>query len=340
MIKDTINTTPKVSVIIPLNNKAPYITKALDSVKAQTFADYECLIINDGSTDNSEAIVQSWLAQHSQYTIHFTLYTQENAGVSAARNHGISLSTGDYVAFLDADDWWAPEFLQEMVKFAEEYPEAGLYASNYIYYKPGKTRIGCLTPIPSPGDEGDWIDRGYINYPKSYYDNKGQVVWTGAVMIRRLKIEDCRLDNGEVFPVGITIGEDFLLWARIALQYKVAFLNKPLAYYNNDVPAKLRLTQNLHKPAAHMLWHMDRIEEEGLRTEEGADWKRLLDWLRVSGLLAYWMSDSYHGLAAKELAKVDGELPRVYRLPIGWLRFKSYILTIASSAKQMIIHLK
>ena len=105
----------KVSIIVPLYNKAPYVTKALDSVLAQTFTDYECIIINDGSTDDSEAVVQSWLSQNSQYTVHFTLYTQENAGVSAARNHGISLSTGEYICFLDADDWWTPTFLEEMM---------------------------------------------------------------------------------------------------------------------------------------------------------------------------------------------------------------------------------
>lgn len=317
----------KVSIIIPLYNKAPYVTKALDSVLAQSFKDYECIIVNDGSTDNSEAVVQSWLSQNSQYTVHFTLYTQENAGVSAARNHGISLSTGEYICFLDADDWWAPTFLEEMMGLINAYPEAGIYASNYIYYKPGKTRVGVKN-----------IETGYINFPRAYYENKGQVVWTGAVMISRGKIEEVNGKNGEVFPVGIKLGEDFLLWAKIALKYPVAFLNKPLAYYNNDVPARLRLTQNLHKPEKHMLWHMDRIEEEAsnglLRNKEAADWKRLLDWLRVSGLMEYWISDTYHDAAAKELEKVEGDLPKEYKQPIWWLRAKKNIRCIGSYSKQ------
>ena len=332
----------KISVIIPLYNKAPYVTKALDSVLAQSFKDYECIIINDGSTDNSEAVVQSWLSQNSQYTVHFTLYTQENAGVSAARNHGISLSTGDYVAFLDADDWWAPTFLEEMMGLINAYPEAGIYASNYIYYKPGKTRVGVKTNVIEDCRlKIEDSETAYINYPKAYYENGGQVVWTGAVMIDRLKIEDCRLENEEVFPVGITLGEDFLLWAKIALKYPVAFLNKPLAYYNNDVPARLRLTQNLHKPEVHMLWHIDRIEEEAsnglLRNKEAADWKRLLDWLRVSGLMEYWISDTYHDAAAKELEKVTSGLPKAYKLPIWWLRIKKYIMSIGSYCKQLVI---
>ena len=329
----------KVSIIIPLYNKAPYVTKALDSVLAQTFTDYECLIVNDGSTDDSEAVVQSWLSQNSQYTVHFTLYTQENAGVSAARNHGISLSTGEYVCFLDADDWWAPTFLEEMMGLVKDYPEAGIYAANYIYYKPGKTRVGVKTNVIEDCRlKIEDSETAYINYPKAYYENSGQVVWTGAVMISRGKIEEVNGKNGEIFPVGIKLGEAFLLWARIAMRYPVAFLNKPLAYYNNDVPARLRLTQNLHRPEVHMLWHMDRIEEEAsnglLRNKEAADWKRLLDWLRVSGLMEYWISDTYHDAAAKELEKVEGDLPKEYKQPIWWLRAKKNIRCIGSYSKQ------
>ena len=329
----------KISIIIPLYNKAPYVTKALESIASQTYTDYECIIVNDGSTDNSEAVVQSWLSQNSQYTVHFTLYNQENAGVSAARNHGISLSTGEYVCFLDADDWWAPEFLEEMMGLVKEYPEAGIYASNYWYYKPGKTHVAVKkvygVECTMYEDEG-W--RGYMNYPKAYYENGGQVVWTGAVMISRGKIEEVNGKNGEIFPVGIKLGEDFLLWARIAMRYPVTFLNKPLAYYNNDVPARLRLTQNLHRPEKHMLWHIDRIEEEAsnglLRNKEAADWKRLLDWLRVSGLMEYWISDTYHDAAAKELEKVEGDLPKEYKQPIWWLRAKKNIRCIGSYSKQ------
>lgn len=347
---------PKVSIIVPLYNKAPYVTKALESIASQTYTDWECIIVNDGSTDNSLEIVASWLALNPSIISadsskcnsikqvpcpSIRLVHQENAGVSAARNHGISLSTGEYVCFLDADDWWTPTFLQEMVKLAEEYPEAGLYASNYIYYKPGKTRVGVKdSVIEDCRLKIEDSDTAYINYPNAYYENGGQVVWTGAVVINRLKIEDCRFENGDYFPRHIQLGEDFLLWARIAMKFPVAFLNKPLAYYNNDVPAKLRLTQNLHKPETHMLWHMDRIEEEGLRTEEGADWKRLLDWLRVSGLMAYWMSDKYHDAAAMELEKVDGDLPKEYMQPIWYLRFKQCVLRMGSFCKQKLIRLR
>lgn len=320
---------PKVSIIVPLYNKAPYITKALESIASQTYQDWECIIVNDGSTDDSLLKIEDFRLKNEDSR--FIVINQENAGVSVARNRGIEESKGEYVCFLDADDWWSPTFLEEMVQFAGEFPDAGIYASNYIYYKPGKMRVGVKN-----------IETGYINYPKSYYENKGQVVWTGATMLRKSIIEkrEMRNEKGETFPVGITLGEDFLLWARIAMRYPVVFLSKPLAYYNNDVPAKLRLTQNLHKPEAHMLWHFDEIEDCRLEIEDcelKKDWKKLFDWLRVSGLMVYWMSDEYHPAAAKELEKVAGELPKAYKLPIWWLRAQKNIKCIGSYCKQLII---
>lgn len=317
---------PKVSIIVPLYNKAPYVTKALESIASQTFKDWECIIVNDGSTDNSEAVVQSWLAQHSQYTVHFTLYTQENAGVSAARNYGISLSTGDYVCFLDADDWWAPSFLDEMIHFTTEYPDAGLYASNYWYYKPGKTHIAVKS------------NTGYINYPKLYCEGEMPIT-SISVLVNKIVIEEM---GG--FPIGIKLGEDFLLWSKIALQYKVAFLNKPLAYYNNDLPITHRATRNLHAPETHMLWHLDRVEEDGLRTKETADWKRLLDMLRVCGLLKYWIHSEYHEIAKRELQKVDWTKQSLkvrvnYNMPILVVRVFMSFMYIGSIVKQRCLNI-
>ena len=122
----------KVSVIIPIYNKTLYVAKALDSVLAQTFTDYECIIINDGSTDDSASVVKQWI-QNKACSDRFRLINQQNAGVSEARNHGIASSQGEYVAFLDADDWWSPTYLEKMISFAAEYPEAGVWARNYVY---------------------------------------------------------------------------------------------------------------------------------------------------------------------------------------------------------------
>lgn len=318
----------KFSVIIPLYNKAPYVRKALESVCAQTYRDYELIVINDGSTDNSAIVADEYLKATD--SIDYKIINQPNAGVSAARNNGFSVSSADYIAFLDADDWWEPTYLERMAQLIEDYPKAGLYACNYVYYKPGKTHVALHIPT------------GYINYPKAYYESDAMPVWTGAAMIPRNVYDEM---GG--FPLGIKLGEDFLLWAKIALHYPVAFLNEPLAWYNNDVPATLRATRNLHAPEHHMLFHLDaylQLLPKGKRVET-SDWKRLIDKLRVGGLLEYWLSDEYHNQAAIELAKVDwiqqpNSMKRIYKTPIWLLKLKRWVMQVGSSVKQSVYRLK
>ena len=343
----------KFSVIIPLYSKAPYVKKALESVCRQTYSDYELIVINDGSTDDSCMIAEKYL--QGMDGINYRLITQENAGVSAARNNGVAASKGEYVAFLDADDWWEPTFLEKMAKLIEDYPEAGLYASNYIYYKPGKTRVAINN-----------IETGYFNYPRAYYEGNAMPVTSISVVIPRNIYDEM---GG--FPLGIKLGEDFLLWAKIAMHHPVAFLNEPLAWYNNDVPVNLRATRNLHHPKYHMLFNLVLLGEEAIRridennskaetsactpytacmgdtqqlccdTPSKADWKSLLDKLRINGLLEYWMSKEYHDLAAQELAKVDwskqpASVIKMYKTPIWMLCIKKYILKICSFIKNNI----
>ena len=305
--------------------------KALESVCQQTFKDWELIVVDDGSTDNSATICEKFIEEALQ-TIHNTLYIihQTNSGVSAARNNGVAKASGNYIAFLDADDWWEPTFLEKMLQLIEDYPEAGLYACNYVYYKPGKTHVALNIPT------------GYINYPKAYYEGGAMPVWTGAAIMPRAVFNEM---GG--FPLGIKLGEDFLLWAKIAMQYPVAFLNESLAWYNNDVPVNLRATRNLHHPNNHMLFRMDSIASSlsPLASNLKSDWQALLDKLRVNGLLEYWMSKEYHDIAAQELAKVDWSLQpdsvkRIYKTPIWMLKAKRQVMKWGSWCKQLIIRLK
>ena len=318
----------KFSVIIPLYNKAPYVEKALESVCRQRFSNYELIVINDGSTDDSCMIAEKYL--QGMDGINYRLITQENAGVSAARNNGVAASKGEYVAFLDADDWWEPTYLECMAQLIEDYPEAGLYACNYVYYKPGKTHVALNIPT------------GYINYPKAYYEGGAMPVTSiTAVMPRAV------FDEMGGFPLGIKLGEDFLLWAKTAMQYPVAFCEEPLAWYNNDVPVALRATRNLHHPNNHMLFRMDSIASSlsPLSSNLKSDWQALLDKLRVNGLLEYWMSKEYHDVATEELKKVDwskqpDSVKRTYKTPIWILKAKKQVMKWGSWCKQLIIRLK
>lgn len=292
----------KYSIIVPLYNKAPYVRHALESITAQIFRDYEVIVVDDGSTDNSLAVVKEFVERIDDRWIddrctsiddrkidnRWTIISQANAGVAVARNNGGAKSKGEYLCFLDADDWWEANFLEEMDRLIKEYPEAGLYATNYVYYKPGKTHVALN------------FERGYLNYSKAYLHSDAMPVWTGAACMPR-KV----FDEMGGFPVGIKLGEDFLLWAKTALHYKVAFSEKPLAYYNNDVPASLRATRNVHKPEHNMLFNLQEIELMVDSRESREEWKALLDKLRVNGLMDYWLSNEYHDAAAKELKKVN-----------------------------------
>lgn len=276
------------SVIIPLYNKAPYVAKAVGSVLAQTFRDYELIIMDDGSIDDSFNMaikaIEGFGCCH--------LYGQQNAGVSMARNNAVALSRGDFLCFLDADDWWEPTFLEEMDKLVAEFPEAGIYGANYTIMNETKRK----TRVANVGVEQDF-EKGYINYCQVYAKTLSMPLWTGAVcMPRRV------FDELHGFPQGIKLGEDFMLWVRVAMKYKVAFLNKPLAYYNQDVDVANRGVGRLHNPEEHFLWNLADLEQ----TEKvNGDYKQLLDNLRVYALLPYYLSKEYHDAAAAELKKVD-----------------------------------
>src|SRR3954469_10712247 len=125
---------PKITVIIPLYNKAAYIKRALDSVLAQTFSGFELIVIDDGSTDGGGAIV----ARCDDPRVR--LIRQENAGPAQARNHGIDEASGELVAFLDADDEWMPRYLEHSVAALEQAgPEVACLASGYLLYPQGRS---------------------------------------------------------------------------------------------------------------------------------------------------------------------------------------------------------
>ena len=107
------------SVIIPLYNKSLYVAKAIQSVLSQTFTDFELVIMDDGSKDDSYEVALKTIDGCSNCH----LYRQENGGVSVARNNAVALSSGDYLCFLDADDWWDAQFLEAMSRLIADFPK-------------------------------------------------------------------------------------------------------------------------------------------------------------------------------------------------------------------------
>lgn len=268
------------SIIIPLYNKAPYIEKALRSIQAQTYRAFEVIVVDDGSTDIAPhppkggvklayTDLELLLGDRGQ------IIRQENQGVSVARNNGVKLAKYPYICFLDADDWWAPTFLEEMKALIEEFPDAGIYGTSYYIVKNGNQRIA---PIGVP--EG--FEKGEINYCQVYAKTLCMPLTCISVCIPKMVFE-----NEKGFKPKLKLGEDFDLWVRIALKNNVVLLNKPLAYYNQDVDLTFRAVSagKFYNPEEHMLFtdYGDWMDDE--------DFRCLYEKLAVYGLLNYYLAD-------------------------------------------------
>jgi len=267
------------SVIIPLYNKAPYLERALLSVLKQTFRDFEIIVVDDGSTDDGPEIVRKVFS--SDYlTAHqlqiplggFQFISQSNQGVSTARNKGVKVAQGEYVAFLDADDWWNATFLEEMKILIEQFPEARIYGSSYFKVKDGKN-------IPAQIGVENGFTIGLINYFQVY----AKTLWMPLTSISVVIPKDVfTQENG--FNPNLKLGEDFDLWVRIAMKQPVAFLNKPLTYYNQDVDRKNRaIGEKLYEPSEHMLF-----SDYGFY-QQNKDFVFLYEKLALYGLQPYYL---------------------------------------------------
>lgn len=308
------------SVIIPLFNKAPYVNKALDSIISQSFQDFELIVVDDGSTDDSLAVAQSIVEGCG---VKYRLIHQDNAGVSSARNNGVMVSHGDYLCFLDADDWWAPTFLERMDDLIRTCPGAGIYGMNYYYVKNGRESISVKG-----------VETGYINYCKVYSEGLSMPLWTGAVSLPRRVFDEM---GG--FRPRLKLGEDFDLWIKIVLKYRVAFLNEAHSYYFQDSDPAWRLIGKLHDPETHMLWNLDYLSDS---EKSNPELKQLLDNLRTYGLFPYYLSKQFRNAAQEELSKVDWDKQSsktvfLYKMPVGLLKIRKTVLDIGSFFKRRFI---
>jgi glycosyltransferase involved in cell wall biosynthesis len=228
-----------VSVVIPLYNKAPHIEQAVSSVLAQTFQDFELIVVDDGSIDGGGDIVRRFTDPRIR------LIVQNNSGVSAARNRGIQEARCDLVAFLDADDEWLPCFLETVMGLRARHPQAGMYATAYRYSQGGESWrpafSGCGALVQG-GLLEDYFRAALGPAP----------VWSSAVMIPKPVLAEV-----QHFPVGVRRGEDLQTWAAIALRYRVAWSPVDGAIYNLDASNRACLTQALAPDAAAAV----RIEE-------------------------------------------------------------------------------
>lgn len=189
------------SIIIPLYNKETTICKTIESVLKQSHQQFELIIINDGSTDNSLDVIESIVDSRIK------IINKPNGGVSSARNKGIEEANFEYIAFLDADDIWGSRYLEDMYTLIKEYPLAEVYSSNFEFVNQNKkTR---------PATNG--LSRGYLdNYFKLAC--KSAIIHSSSVII----MKSAFLKVGG-FHEKMKHGEDLDLWTRLGVNCKIAY---------------------------------------------------------------------------------------------------------------------
>ena len=205
---------PFFSVIIPLFNKEKFIEATLKSVLNQTFIDFEILIIDDGSTDNSATLIKGFDDTRIRY------FYKENAGVSSARNYGIEKSQSNYISFIDADDYWYPDFLKEMFKIIQNYPQQNVFSAA-IEIETSKKVFPATYSIVKTNDHE------IVNYFTA--SNKETVICTSCAVFHKNIFEKIG-----TFDTEIKSGQDTDMWIRIGINYPVVFSWKILARYIYD----------------------------------------------------------------------------------------------------------
>ncbi len=200
---------PTVSVIIPAYRAARTVGRAVDSLLSQTRTPDEILVIDDGSPDDLAAAL-------TPYGERVRLVRQANGGAASARNRGIDLATGEWIAFLDADDYWERGKLERQLAVLQSHPKVGLVAAHYYLEPPGKPRYPNSLPPPQH------LDRVLtVQGPETLA--VARKIWTSTVLVRRTVLGDRRFDTT------LATAEDVDLWVRLVLIAPVYFLAEPLA---------------------------------------------------------------------------------------------------------------
>jgi glycosyltransferase involved in cell wall biosynthesis len=220
--------TPRVNVVLPTHNHGRYLPTAIKSVREQKWPGLEIIVVDDGSTDETPRVMEELVGEDLRYI------RQANAGVSAARNRGISESSGEWVAFLDADCYWLPQKLERQLRAVEEEKADFAYGGSMLI-----------------DDEGNALK---VYRPDSKSNLVSALVWgnlfpTSSVIVRRACLEKVGVFD-ESLP---TLGEDWDLWLRLAANYRGISISDPLVAELVSTFAGKYQVQNLEKATLQVI---------------------------------------------------------------------------------------
>ena len=205
-----------ISIIIPLYNKELFIEETITSVLAQSFNEFELIVVNDGSTDRSLEVATGLIDTRIK------IITKEHIGVSAARNTGIEAAKFNWIAFLDADDWWSPNFLEEMVYCIQKYPNHKLFASGRSHVFADRIMRYNNPYLPAEGNVET------VNYFKVISKYLPLINSSNALILKS------HLGARGGFKELQKMHEDHDLWIRLSVGEDVVFSNKNLSFYRNS----------------------------------------------------------------------------------------------------------
>ena len=236
----------RVSVIIPLFNKAPYIERALESVASQTFRDFELIVVDDGSTDDGPARVEKFSDPRLR------LIRQENAGPGSARNRGLREAKGEFVAFLDADDEWLPNFLLESVRLLDLHAEAAAVTSGYFVLPRGSSseprwRSRGLSDVVARLEPG--TDVRFVIALLAYM--------TPCTTVARKNV--LQKFSGFYDRNRCLYGEDVYLWLKVVLNESIIINMNPMTRIHFEASSPTQ-TRRAVRPIEPFLIHPDEIE--------------------------------------------------------------------------------
>lgn len=210
---------PVVSVIMPAYNISQYIAASINSVLDQTFDEWELIIINDGSTDNTEDIARSFASRDQRIVYH----KQSNKGVAASRNEGLRLAKGELIAFLDADDLWHPMFLEEMVAKQKSASAECVFSQNDWLLMDGR-RIRYSVSI-------DPNDHNLQSNVLLYFLQKKLSIHICSIIVRKNTL----IANGINFTEGCIMGEDTEFKCKLIAVARLAHVSKVLMTYRQRI---------------------------------------------------------------------------------------------------------
>ncbi|MEZ5659777.1 MAG: glycosyltransferase [Burkholderiaceae bacterium] len=208
---------PLISVVVPLYDKAEFAERLVGSLLAQTLTDFEVVIVDDGSHDDGADRIARMTREDARFVVH----RRDNGGVSSARNEAISLCRGEWVAFLDADDAWNPEYLAVVADAARRWPRAAMISTAHETRTPSQpvTDNRGLLPEDRPIDA-----RGFF---EAWLRAGERPVFIGATSIRRECLRKC----GGFLP-GMNLGEELLTFIRVLEHGQLLFIDRVLATYH------------------------------------------------------------------------------------------------------------